>query len=80
VETTGCFDGGHTLSGAFDAIRDASADHTLAQEAFGYMQGLFRDVTTSKGLPLANWDKATYDNVSGYLDSQFGIPKGWSST
>ena len=29
------------------------------------------------GLPLANWDKGTYDQVSGYLQSQFSIPKGW---
>ena len=29
------------------------------------------------GLPLANWDKRTYDQVSGYLQSQFSIPKGW---
>ena len=71
------FDGGHTLWGALKATRDASTEDTLSQEAFGYMQGLFRDGTTPKGLPLANWDKATYDNVSGYLDSHFGIPKEW---
>lgn len=71
------FDGGHTLWGALRATRDASTEDTLSQEAFGYMQGLFRDGTTPKGLPLANWDKATYDNVSGFLDSNFGIPKAW---
>ena len=71
------FDGGHTLAGAFEAVRGASAEDTVLQEAFGYMQGLFRDLTTPMGLPLANWDKGTYDQVSGYLQSQFSIPKRW---
>ena len=71
------FDGGHTLAGAFEAVRGASAEDTILQEGFGYMQGLFRDLTTPMGLPLANWDKGTYDQVSGYLQSQFSIPKGW---
>ena len=48
------FDGGHTLSGAFQAARETSPDDSIAEVAFGYMQGLFRDVTTPKGLPLAN--------------------------
>ena len=71
------FDGGHTLSGAFGAVRNASTEDTIIEEGVGYMQGLFKDVTTPQGLPLANWDKETYDQVSGFLDSQFGIPKGW---
>ena len=71
------FDGGHTLSGAFGAVRDASTEDTIIEEGVGYMRGLFKDVTTPQGLPLANWDKETYGEVSGFLDSQFGIPKGW---
>ena len=71
------FDGGHTLAGAFEAVRGASAEDTILQEGFGYMQALFRDLTTPKGLPLANWDRGTYGEVSGYLQSQFSIPKGW---
>ena len=71
------FDGGHTLGGAFRAARDASPDDTLMQETLGAMQGLLRDGTTSRGLPLANWDKGTFDSVAGLLESTFGIPKGW---
>ena len=71
------FDGGHTLSGAFQGAREASPDDSIAEVAFGYMQGLFRDVTTPKGLPLANWDKATYDQASAFMNSEFGIPKSW---
>ena len=71
------FDGGHTLLGAIKAAHNASPDDTFVQEALGGMQGLLRDVSTPKGLPLANWDKATYDSVAETLKSNFGIPKKW---
>lgn len=71
------FDGGHTVAGAIARVRDASPDDTMIQEAMGFVQAMFKDVTTPKGLPLANWDKATYDRVSDYLQSNFGIPRDW---
>ena len=71
------FDGGHTILGAVKAVRDASPDDTIIEEAMGFLEGIFRDMTTPKGLPLANWDKATYDQVAGLLQSNFGIPKDW---
>ena len=71
------FDGGHTILGAFRAVRDASPDDTIVEEAMGLLQGLFRDMSTDKGLPLANWDKATYDKVSEFLASELSVPKDW---
>ena len=71
------FDGGHTIAGAVEAVRDASPEDTILEEAMGFLQGIFRDMTTVKGLPLANWDKATYDQVAGFLESQFRIPRDW---
>ena len=44
-----------------------------------FVQAMFRDMTTPKGLPLANWDKAIYDQISGFLQSNFGIPRNWFS-
>ena len=55
------FDGGHTIAGAFEAVRAASPDDGLIEEGLGFVQGMFRDLTTTKGLPLANWDERTYD-------------------
>ena len=69
------FDGGHTIAGAIEAGRNASTEDSVIQEALGTVQGLLRDGTTSKGLPLANWNKATYDQVAGSLQSQFNLPK-----
>lgn len=71
------FDGEHTILGAFKAVRDASPDDTVVQEAMGFLQGMFRDMTTPRGLPLATWDKASYDQMAGFLESNFRIPKGW---
>ncbi len=71
------FDGGHTLLGAFQAVREASPHDTVVQEAMGLLESLFRDMTTPKGLPLVNWDKANYDQIAGFLNEQFGISKSW---
>ena len=71
------FDGGHTIWDAFEASRGTSSDDSLVQEAMGTMQGLFRDAVTHKGLPLANWDQESYNQVAGFLDSNFHIPKDW---
>ncbi len=71
------FDGGHTIAGAFRASHHASPDDSILQEAMGTLQGLFRDGTTPMGLPLANWNKETFDQVAGTLESNFHIPKSW---
>ena len=71
------FDGGHTITGAIAAGHDASPDDHIVQEALGTMQGLLRDGVTTRGLPLANWDKSTFDSVAGFLDTTYGIPKAW---
>ena len=73
------FDGGHTIGGAWDAVRGASPDDSLLEEARGYLQGLLRDGTTKEGLPFANWDKDTYDSVASSLKDNFNIPKDWFS-
>ena len=71
------FDGGHTIWGAFTAAREASPDDNIIQEALGTVQGLLRDVSTPKGLPLVTWDKDTFDQVAGALESNYHIPKDW---
>ncbi len=71
------FDGGHTIAGAFQAVRGASTEESIIQEGLGFVQGMFRDLTTSKGLPLANWDKATYDQVAGFMESRFYVARDW---
>ena len=71
------FDGGHTIAGAFKAVQGASTEDGLIQEGFGFVQSMFRDLTTSKGLPLANWDKATYDHAASFLETRFQLSREW---
>ena len=71
------FDGGHTIAGAWNAARGALPDDTIIQEARGTIQGLLRDVSTPRGLPLTTWDKETFDQVNGALESKFHIPHDW---
>lgn len=71
------FDGGHTIWGALKAAHQASPDDTILQETLGAIQGLLRDVSTPRGLPLATWDKPTFDAVADSLQSAFGISKSW---
>ena len=65
------------LPGTYEAVRAASPDDSLIEEGLGFVQGMFRDLTTTKGLPLANWDKGTYDQVAGFLESRFLVPRDW---
>ncbi len=71
------FDGGHTIAGAARAARGVSADDTVVQEALQTIKALLRDASTPRGLPLATWDKPTFDSVAAALESKFKIPKAW---
>jgi len=71
------FDGGHTIAGAVRAVNEAPIDDTLTRQTLGTVEALLRDVSTERGLPLATWDRATFDSVAQSLDSSLGIPKQW---
>ena len=70
------FDGGHTIPGAFEAVRNASPDDNIFQEAAGLLQALARDATTPMGLPLVNWDQDTFNGLSNTLEG-LGISRDW---
>ena len=70
------FDGGYTIPGAFEAVRNASPDDNIFQEAAGLLQALARDATTPMGLPLVNWDRDTFNGLSNTLEG-LGISRDW---
>ena len=70
------FDGGHTIPGAFEAVRNASPDDNIFQEAAGLLQALARDATTPMGLPLVNWDQDTFNGLTDTLGG-LGISRDW---
>lgn len=70
------FDGSHTIPGAFEAVRNASPDDNIFQEAAGLLQALARDATTPMGLPLVNWDRDTFNGLADTLGG-LGISRDW---
>ncbi len=70
------FDGSHTIPGAFEAVRNASPDDNIFQEAAGLLQALARDATTPMGLPLVNWDQDTFNGLTDTLGN-LGISRDW---
>ena len=70
------FDGSHTIPGAFEAVRNASPDDNIFQEAAGLLQALARDATTPRGLPLVNWDQDTFNRLAETLGG-LGISRDW---
>ena len=70
------FDGSHTIPGAFEAVRNASPDDNIFQEAAGLLQALARDATTPMGLPLVNWDQDTFNRLTDTLGG-LGISRDW---
>lgn len=71
------FDGGHDLVGAWERVRSASELDSFGDEVVGYVQALWKDGTTAKGLPFATWDKADFDKLAESLSALPGVSKAW---
>lgn len=61
------FDGGHDPIGAWEKIAAASHSDSVAAEIDGYVRAMLNDASTPAGLPLATWDPASYEAVSGWF-------------
>jgi hypothetical protein len=72
------FDGGHTIGGMWDAVKDASPDDKLAEEVAGYVDAFLKDVSTVNGLPFFTLSPNTYDDLANTLSQSLGIPKAWT--
>jgi hypothetical protein len=71
------FDDGHDLVSAWDRVKSASGDDSFQREVVGYAQALWKDVTTSQGLPFATWDQASFGDFADAL-GKLGISKQWT--
>lgn len=68
------WDGGHSLTDAWKAVRAASPDDSFAQEVGGYLAAIWKDVITPMGLPVATVDRAWFESSAAAL-GDFGITK-----
>ncbi len=71
------FDGNHDLLGAWEAVRAATPDDNLVQEAGGYLSAVWKDVVTPMGLPLTTLNHDSFDSVAGVMGDTFGVSRDW---
>lgn len=71
------FDGGHDLASAWERVRGALPDDAFGQEVANYISSIWKDVVTPMGLPLADFDKASFDAFAGQLHETLGDSYEW---
>lgn len=72
------FDGGHSLTDAWEKVREANPDDTFLQEVIGYMKALWNDASTIKGLPFQTLEKSSYEDWVKSVSSVLpGVSKEW---
>lgn len=68
------FDGGHSVSDAWNAVKGALPDDSLKEEALGFLQAYWKDTVTPMGMPLTTLNKDYFDWASNGLSS-FGAER-----
>lgn len=63
------FDGGHTIAGSWEAVRNELPHDTKAQEIAGWAAAYWKDWTTPMGMPFVTLDKADFN---GWVDAIAG--------
>ena len=72
------FDGGHDPLGAWETVRNASDTDILSQEVIGYVQAMFKDMSTIQGMPFFKVDENWYKESSEWLVNTIpGSSKDW---
>ena len=70
------FDGGHSISGAWDAVKSAKAEDSLGQESLAFLQSYWKDLVTPMGMPLATLNRENFESAAK-IASKLGIEKEW---
>lgn len=61
------FYSGHDVIGAWEQIKQASADDSFSQEVATYFNSLWKDSNTNKDLPFITLKKGSYNETSEWL-------------
>lgn len=59
------YDGGHSISGSWDAVKSVLPDAALAERAGTWANEYWKDLITARGMPIITFDSST--DVSEYL-------------
>ncbi len=74
------FDGGHTLGGAWGNIAKMCgvAKCSTGEQVNGYLNAIWKDLVTPKGLPFVTMEKQTYDSMANWMSKTIpGVNKQW---
>ena len=75
------FDGGHTLGGAWGNIAKMCgvAKCSTGEQVNGYLNAIWKDLVTPKGLPFVTMEKQTYDSMANWMTKTIpGVNKQWA--
>lgn len=70
------FDGGHSVNGAWEAVKSALPDDTLGEEAMGFLQAYWKDLVTPMGMPVTTLNREGFEAVAK-MAGNLGIEKEW---
>ena len=70
------FDGGHSVSGAWESVKSALPEDTLGEEAMGFLQAYWKDLVTPMGMPITTLNRESFEAVAK-MASNLGIEKEW---
>jgi len=71
------YDGGHDPFGAWRAIRGALPNDSTAEEILAFFREYWHDLVTTRGMPVATFDKAWLDSVCARLADNLGVTSAW---
>lgn len=71
------YDGGHDPWGAWRAIRGALPNDSTAEEVLAFFREYWHDLVTTRGMPVATFDKAWLDSVCVNLADNLGVTSAW---
>jgi hypothetical protein len=68
---------GHTPAAAWQAVRSALPDDTLAEEVVGWLRALGSDFVTVVGLPITQLTQVDYARLEAFVCGTFGVTPEW---
>ena len=73
------FDGGHDVISAWERVREAAGDDTLNEQIMGYVSALWKDMTTTQGLPFVTVPKDSFDHWVQQMEWIPGVDRAYLS-
>jgi hypothetical protein len=71
------YDGGHSVWGAWQAIRDADPNDSLADEVLHFAHEYWKDLVTVRGMPIATFDKEWLASTTAMLNETLNVSPIW---